>query len=152
MVLAPVAEGRHYPDRPFLAVSAAIVRDGRILIVRRARPPSLGIYTLPGGVVEAGETLHEAAAREVLEETGLAIEPLALIGHREVIVRDDDGRVRRHFVILSYAARWISGEPVLNEELTEALWLEPQALAGLDTTDGLAEIVAAAFAHVGRGT
>ncbi len=151
MVSAPVAEGRSYPDRPFLAVSAAIIRGGKVLIVRRGRSPSRGIYTLPGGVVEAGETLLEAAAREVREETSLEVEPSALIGHREVIVRDDDGRVRRHFVILSYAARWISGEPILNEELTEAHWLEPQALAGLPTTDGLAEIVAAAFAHFAPG-
>lgn len=145
-----MSDGRLYPDRPFLAVSAAIIRDRKILIVRRGRAPALGIYTLPGGVVEAGETLREAAAREVREETSLEIEPLALIGHREVVARDDDGRVSRHFVILSFAARWIAGEPVLNEELSEAHWLEPHELAGLQTTDGLAEIVAAAFAHFQR--
>lgn len=146
-----MSNGRSYPDRPFLAVSAAIIRDSRILIVRRGQAPARGIYTLPGGVVEAGETLHEAVSREVREETGLEIAPLALIGHREVIGRDDAGRVSRHFVILAFAAHWIAGEPVLNDELTEAHWLEPRELAGLQTTDGLAEIVAAAFAHVRRG-
>ncbi len=137
-----------YPDRPFLAVSAAIIRDGKILIVRRGRAPARGMFTLPGGVVEAGETLFEAVKREVKEETALEIEPVALAGHRELIGRDADGRVQRHFVILSFAARWVSGEPVLNDELSEAHWLAPHELAGRETTDGLAQIVAAAFAIV----
>jgi ADP-ribose pyrophosphatase YjhB (NUDIX family) len=137
---------RTYPAAPILAVSAAIIRDGKVLIVRRARPPAGGLYTLPGGVVEVGETLTEAVVREVREETALAIEPVALAGYREAIAKDGDGRVRRHFVILPFAARWIAGEPVLNEELTEALWLEPAAVTSLETTDGLAEIVANAMA------
>ena len=141
-----MADPRAYPERPFLAVSAAIVRDGRVLIVRRARPPAL--FTLPGGVVEAGETLFEAVTREVYEETALTIEPMVLVGHREVIVRDTDGRVARHFVILPFAARWLAGEPRLNEELAEAHWLRPEEIAGLTTTEGLAEIVAAAFARL----
>ena len=145
-----MAEDRTYPQRPFLAVSAAILRDGKVLVVRRARKPALGLYTMPGGVVEAGETLFEAAAREVREETSLEIQPLALAGHREAIVRDRDGKVERHFIILCFAARWISGEPVLNEELDEARWLEPAALAALRTTEGLAEIVASAFEIIER--
>src|ERR1700689_4375459 len=68
---------RTYPTRPYLAVSAAIFREGRVLIVRRARPPAHGLYTLPGGGVELGETLEEAVAREVREETGLEVEPRA---------------------------------------------------------------------------
>src|SRR6202521_5905942 len=91
---------RTYPTRPYLAVSAAIFRDGRVLIVRRARPPAHGLYTLPGGGVELGETLEEAVIREVREETGLAIEPVDLVGYRQAIARDGDGRVERHFVIL----------------------------------------------------
>jgi ADP-ribose pyrophosphatase YjhB (NUDIX family) len=136
---------RTYPDRPFLAVSAAIIRDGRILVVRRARPPATSIFTLPGGVVEAGETLTAAVIREIREETGLTIEPVALAGHREFIQRDDDGRIKRHFVILAFAARWLGGEPVLNEELAEVRWIEPAEFAGLNTTEGLAEIIALAY-------
>lgn len=140
-----MAESRSYPQRPFLAVSAAIVRGDRLLVVRRARPPALGVYTLPGGVVEVGETLVEAVAREVLEETSLSVEPVGLAGFRETVVRDAEDRVERHFVILCFAARWTGGEPVLNEELSEARWLRPDELAALPTTPGLAEIVAAAF-------
>jgi ADP-ribose pyrophosphatase YjhB (NUDIX family) len=147
-----VTDTRSYPQRPYLAVSAAIVRDGKVLVVRRARNPALNLYTLPGGAVEAGETLHQAVIREVREETQLAIEPVALAGHREVIVRDDQGRVERHFVILSFAARWLAGEPVLNEELDDARWLTPAELSALRTTEGLAEIVAAALEGVGQGT
>jgi 8-oxo-dGTP diphosphatase len=139
------ADPRAYPDRPFVAVSAAIMRDGQVLLVRRARPPNNPVYTLPGGVVEVGESLREAVEREILEETGLAIEPLTLAGHREFIVRDEASRVVRHFIILAFAARWLAGEPVVNEELAEARWMRPDALAGLKTTEGLAEIIASAF-------
>jgi 8-oxo-dGTP diphosphatase len=139
---------RTYPARPYLAVSAAIVRNDRVLIVRRGRPPADGLYTLPGGGVEIGETLYDAVIREVREETGLAIAPLALVGFREAIARDAAGRVERHFVILPFAARWIGGEIALNEELAEADWRKPDELAGLKTTDGLAEIVAAAVERI----
>ena len=135
---------RTYPTRPYLAVSAAIFRDGRVLIVRRARPPAHGLYTLPGGGVELGETLEGAIIREVREETGLEIAPLALVGFREAIARDAAGRVERHFVILPFAARWVGGEIALSEELAEAHWRKPDELAGLKTTEGLAEIIAAA--------
>ena len=140
-----VPDARAYPDRPFLAVSAAIIRDGRVLVARRARGPAYNIWTMPGGVVEAGETLTEALIREIAEETAMVVEPVALAGYRDVVVRDDDKRVSRHFVIMCFATRWISGEPQLNEELAEARWLKPEELGGLKTTEGLAEIVTAAF-------
>src|SRR5215813_4650357 len=141
----PVSDDRTYPNRPFVAASAAIIRDGKVLVVRRARAPANGVFSLPGGVVETGETLHEAVAREVLEETGLTIEPVALAGYRETIIRDGDNQVERHFVILPFAARWVAGEPVLNEELSEWRWVDQAEIATLPTTPGLAAIVAAAF-------
>jgi ADP-ribose pyrophosphatase YjhB (NUDIX family) len=139
---------RAYPDRPFLAVSAAIMRAGRVLLVRRARPAPAPVYTLPGGAVEAGETLHEAVKREIMEETSLTIEPVVLAGHREFILRDDKQRVARHFIILCFASRWISGEPVLNDELAEFLWVAPEEVAGFKTTEGLSEIVLSAAAQI----
>jgi ADP-ribose pyrophosphatase YjhB (NUDIX family) len=137
-----VTDPRLYPDRPFLAVSAAIFRDGKVLLVRRARAPATGVWTLPGGVVEVGETLVEAILREVEEETGLAIAPIDLAGYRNVVVRDADGRVARHFVVLPFAAHWIAGEFAPSEELSEAHWTDPSEVAGLETTDGLAEVIA----------
>jgi 8-oxo-dGTP diphosphatase len=138
------ADSRSYPTRPYLAVSAAIFRAERVLIVRRGVPPMQGIYTLPGGGVELGETLEQAVMREVREETGLAVEPLSLAGYRQVIARDSVGKIERHFVILPFAARYLAGEISLNAELAEAKWLLPSELSGLRTTEGLAEIVTAA--------
>src|SRR5689334_25308249 len=139
---------RTYPTRPYLAVSAAIFHDDRVLIVRRARPPAHGLYTLPGGGVELGETLEEAVIREVREETALEVEPIALAGYRQAIARDAVGKIERHFVILPFAARWIAGDVLLNEELAEAQWLSPTALGDLKTTEGLAQIVAAAATRI----
>ena len=144
-----MTDPRAYPDRPFLAVSAAIIRDGKVLIIRRAAGLASGIYTLPGGVVEAGETLTDAVVREVWEETAVAIEPVTLAGYREMIVREGDTRVARHFVILCFAARWISGEPAPDlSEISEAAWRHPDELKSLKTTQGLQEIVAEAMAKL----
>jgi 8-oxo-dGTP diphosphatase len=129
------------PSRPQLAVSGAIFRDGRILLVRRARSPAKGVYTLPGGRVEFGESLHEALSREIDEETGLAVDILGLAGWREVLPAAGGGG---HYVILPFAARWRAGEPRLNEELDDFQWRLPDALDGLALTDGLPEIIAAA--------
>jgi 8-oxo-dGTP diphosphatase len=141
---------RAYPDRPYLAVSAAIIRDDTVLLVRRARPPAQGLFTLPGGGVEAGELLVEAVLREVREETALTIAPVGLAGYRDVVVRDAEGRVERHFLILAFAARWVAGEPVLNEELAEARWARPADITALRTTEGLADIVASAFQRLAQ--
>ena len=135
---------RAYPARPFLAVSAAIWRDGRILVARRARAPGRDLFSLPGGVVETGETMAEAVTREVLEETGLTVEPVRLAGYREAIVRDADGRIERHFVIFAFACRWRAGEPTPSDEVSEARWVEPEEVASLVTTAGLADIIASA--------
>lgn len=139
-----MTDARAYPTHPYLAVSAAIIRDGKVLAVRRARKPALAHYTLPGGAVETGETLDEAVRREVREETGLDIEPVGLAGHREAIIRDEEGAVKQHFVILCFASRLVGGELHLNDELDDAQWLRPADLAALKTTDGLGEIVEAA--------
>lgn len=136
---------RAYPARPFLAVSAAIFRRGQVLLAKRARAPVTGVFTLPGGVVECGETLHEAVRREVLEETSMTVEPIALAGHRDVVVRDEAGRIYRHFVVLPFAARWVAGEFTPSDELGEGFWMNPREIAGLKTTDGLPDIIARAF-------
>lgn len=126
------------PSHPQLAVSAAIFRDDNILLVRRARSPAEGFYSLPGGRVEFGETLHAALRREVLEETALEIEIVGLAGWREVLPTTRGGG---HYLIMSFAARWIGGEPRLNDELDDFRWLAPDALGALRLTDGLAEVI-----------
>jgi 8-oxo-dGTP diphosphatase len=129
------------PSHPQLAVSAAIFRDDKILLVRRARSPAKGFYSLPGGRVEFGETLHVALHREVDEETALKIEIAGLAGWREVLpVAPGSG----HYLIMSFAARWRGGEPVLNDELDDFRWLPPDALGDLQITSGLQEVVQSA--------
>jgi ADP-ribose pyrophosphatase YjhB (NUDIX family) len=130
------------PSHPQLAVSAAIFRDDRILLVRRARSPARGFYSLPGGRVEFGESLHTALHREVDEETGLKIEIVGLAGWREVLPGTSGGG---HYLIMSFAARWIGREPVLNDELDDFKWLAPGTLGDLELTGGLQEVVAAAW-------
>lgn len=126
--------------RPQLAVSAAIFRDGKVLLVRRARSPGKGFYSLPGGRVEFGESLHQALTREVDEETGLRIDIVGLAGWREVLPTAGGG----HYVIMSFAARWRANEPVLNDEHDDFKWLAPSALADLRLTGGLPEVLEAA--------
>ena len=132
---------------PQLAVSAGIFRNGKILLVRRAREPSKGIYTFPGGRVEFGESLTEALAREIREETGLAIEIVGLIGYREALPAKTGGH--GHFVILPFAARWAAGDVVLNDELDDARWLNPGDLGGLPITHGLQDTIRSARALLG---
>jgi 8-oxo-dGTP diphosphatase len=129
------------PGQPQLAVSAAIFREGRILLVRRARSPAKGLYSLPGGRVEFGESLHAALHREVDEETALKIEIVDLAGWREVMPGATGGG---HYLIMSFAARWTSGEPVLNDELDDFRWVAPDALGDLKLTGGLQEVIQSA--------
>src|ERR1700736_3338673 len=129
------------PSYPQLAVSAAIFRDGKILLVRRAKSPAKGFYSLPGGRVEFGESLHAALYREVGEETALKIEIIGLAGWREVLPGTSGGG---HYLIMSFAARWSSGEPVLNEELDDFRWLAPNAPGDLKLTGVLQEVILSA--------
>src|SRR6201991_4240010 len=125
-------------SRPQIAVSAAIFRDGKVLLVRRARSPAKGFYSLPGGRVEFGETLHAALHREVDEETALKIAVIGLAGWREVLPETAGGG---HYLIMSFAARWVGGEPVLNDELDDFRWVAPDALGDLKLTGGLQEVI-----------
>ncbi len=134
------------PSYPQLAVSAAIFRDGKILLVRRAKSPARGFYSLPGGRVEFGETLHAALDREVAEETALKIEIVDLAAWREVVPEPGGGG---HYLIMSFAARWSAGEPVLNDELDDYQWLAPGALGELKMTFGLQEVILSAWRLLG---
>jgi ADP-ribose pyrophosphatase YjhB (NUDIX family) len=129
---------RDSTSRPVVAASAACFRAGRLLLARRAHAPQL--WTLPGGRIELGEAAADAALRELREETGVDAEIAGFAGYREMLVHDG-GEVRSHFVILAFAARWRSGEAKAGVELSAVEWIEPSALSGFATTEGLAEIV-----------
>jgi ADP-ribose pyrophosphatase YjhB (NUDIX family) len=138
-------EGRLYPERPVVAASLALLRNGRALIARRARAPFLGVYSFPGGGVEIGETLREAALRELYEETGLKAEIVGFLDHVEPIVREG-GRVRDHYVIACFVARWIGGEPRPGPELDDFAWVDGEAVKTFRTTPELPRLVAQALA------
>ena len=129
---------RLFPARPILAVSAAVFRDGRVLIVRRARAPLIGHFSLPGGVVEVGETLAEAVARELMEEVGVSAEIIGFNRHLDAIAHEG-GRVRTHFVIASFVARWTGGEARISDEVGRADWIDPAAPLPSPTTPGWAK-------------
>lgn len=128
--------------RPILAASAACFREGRLLLARRANPPQL--WTLPGGRVEPGESAADTARRELAEETGVDADILGFAGFREMVMRGANGKVERHYVILSFAARWRAGEAQTGAEISAIEWIESEAVARYETTEGLEEIVAAA--------
>jgi 8-oxo-dGTP diphosphatase len=129
------------PQRPQLAVSAVIFREGKVLLLRRAKSPGNGFWSLPGGRVEFGESLHTALTREVEEEAGLEIDIVALAGWREVLPGAGGGG---HYLIMSFAARWKANEPRLNEEHDDFKWIEPGRFGDLKLTGGLPEVVEAA--------
>jgi ADP-ribose pyrophosphatase YjhB (NUDIX family) len=135
-------------NRPELAVSAAIFRDGKVLLARRAREPAFGLFTLPGGRVEFGETLEQAVLREVREETALTIALAGTAGYHEAIARGGEGGNQHHYVIVAFAARWLAGEPMLDAEHDTCCWVSPDKVSELPTTPGLAQIVKAAHARV----
>jgi 8-oxo-dGTP diphosphatase len=136
---------RSYPARPLLAASIAVIREGHILLASRLKPPAEGLFSLPGGLVEAGETLEEAALRELGEEVGVAASIVGFNDHVEVIERDADGKVAQHFVIASFVGHWLSGEGEPRAEIGKVIWVKPNAIESLPTTRGLARIVARAF-------
>lgn len=130
-------------ERPTLATSAAVFHDGRVLLAKRGAPPAHGLWTLPGGRVEPGETLAQAAAREVLEEVAVTCEIVGVAGAVDVIRHDEAGAVAAHFVVVAHAARWRAGEPSTGPEAAAVGWFDPDALPE-ETTPGLAGIIAAA--------
>jgi ADP-ribose pyrophosphatase YjhB (NUDIX family) len=135
---------RIYPAQPALAVSTAVFRQGEVLLASRAAPPHVNMFSLPGGLVEAGETLESAALRELREETGVLARVVGFNQPAQHIVRDFSGRVERHYVILSFAALWLDGEGRAGAEAGEIVWRTPENLSGLLLTPGLAHIIAGA--------
>jgi len=129
------------PIRPTLAASAAVFRGPRVLLARRGFNPGLGLWSLPGGRVEPGETVAEAAAREVMEEVGVVAEIRGVAAVLDFISHGPDGGLTSHFVVIAHAAHWRANEPAIGIEATEVGWFLPEDVAALATTRGLAEVV-----------
>ena len=123
------ARHSEYPDAPRVGVGAVLVRDGRVLLIKRASPPSQGMWAIPGGRVELGETLQQAAERELREETGIIARAGKPIYTFDVIQRDEIGRVRFHYVIVDLWMEYIAGEICAGDDAEEASWITPQELS-----------------------
>jgi ADP-ribose pyrophosphatase YjhB (NUDIX family) len=116
---------REYPERPIVAVGAAVCHNEQVLIVQRGKAPSMGVWTVPGGAVDLGETMRQAAAREVKEECNIKVEIGEVVGILDNVVYDEQGQVRYHYAIVDFAARYIGGELCPNDELMDAAWIMP---------------------------
>jgi 8-oxo-dGTP diphosphatase len=133
---------REYPERPIIGVGAVILDDdralaNRVLLVQRGRPPLKGEWSLPGGALELGETLAEGVRREVLEETGLAVEPIAVVEVLDRIARDAEGRVQYHYVLVDFLCRVLGGELACATDAADARW------AGMDELGAVAPFTVA---------
>lgn len=127
---------REYPEHPIVGVAAIVVHGGQVLLVQRGREPAKGLWGLPGGMLELGETLAEGVRREVLEECGVAIEVGPLVAVFEPRLRDDTGRLRFHYVVLDYLAHYVDGELRAADDADDARWVD---LAALDSLPMLME-------------
>ena len=123
-----------YPDHPKVAVGAFVFREGKILLVRRGKPPAEGLWAIPGGRMKLGETLQEATEREILEETGLVIRAGQPVYTFDVIERDRDGRIRYHYVIVDLAAEYVRGSLRPGDDALEARWVSPADVAELEVS------------------
>lgn len=140
-----VSERGSYPDAPRPAVGAVVFKDDAVLLVRRGKPPALGIWAIPGGSVRLGETLQTAAEREILEETGIVIRAGQPVYVFDVIERDGNGRVRFHYVIVDLAAEYVAGDPRPGDDATDARWVRQHDLAALDINPATRRLLAGPF-------
>jgi len=137
---------REYPSAPLVGVGALIVEGGRVLLVQRGRPPAPGKWSIPGGLVHVGESIRAAVRREVAEECGLDVEVHGLVGVVDRIVRDAEGRVQYHYVLLDYLARPAGGTARAGSDARALRWATPADLPGLDVTEGLEPMMRRALA------
>jgi 8-oxo-dGTP diphosphatase len=137
---------RSYPQQPVVSVGAVIVDGGRVLLIKRGQPPLQGRWSLPGGVVEIGETLQEALAREVREETGLEIEVGPLVEVLDRIEREDDNRIEYHYVIIDYRCLVRGGRLACGSDADDARWVSASDVASFNVTAAVAGVVHKALA------
>ncbi len=137
--------GGLYPAGPQAAVGAIVFRDDKVLLVKRTNHPGKGLWAIPGGRVKLGETLKEAARREVKEETGIIISPKELIYVFDLIDRDDEGRIRFHYVIVDLLAEYLSGVPSPGTDASEARWISSGELRGLPVSKTTRELLKSRF-------
>jgi 8-oxo-dGTP diphosphatase len=145
VINAQVRDDRRYPEHPLLGIGALIFEGGRILMAQRGKAPLMGQWSLPGGLVETGESLENAVRREVLEETGLEVKPLGVLEIFERIMRNAEGAAEYHYVLLDYICRVTGGTLCAGDDASRVQWVEQRALKDLHITEGTLAVIEKGF-------
>jgi ADP-ribose pyrophosphatase YjhB (NUDIX family) len=137
---------REFPEVPLVGVGAIIIENGRVVLVKRAHPPLQAEWSIPGGVLEVGELVREAAIREAREETGLTVEPGELLGVYDRILRDADKRVQYHYVLIDFLCRRVAGNLAAASDAAEVRWVTREELPGLKLAEDTLDVIRKGFA------
>ena len=138
-----------YPNRPLVGVGVVAIKDGRVLLIRRAKPPRAGRWSLPGGRQRLGETVRETARRELREETGVEVEVTALLDVVDSITRDDAGAIAYHYTLVDVLAEWRGGAPRAGGDAAEAFWADPEDLGSYELWDETLRLIRLGLARRG---
>jgi ADP-ribose pyrophosphatase YjhB (NUDIX family) len=140
---------REFPEVPLVGVGAIIIEDARVLLVKRAHPPLQAQWSIPGGVLEVGELIREAAVREAREETGLIVEPEDLLGVYDRILRNPEEQVQYHYVLIDFFCRRVGGELLAASDAAEVRWFAREELPALKLAEDTIDVVRKGFATIG---
>ena len=139
---------REFPDVPLVGVGAIIIEGDRVVLVKRAHPPLQAEWSIPGGVLEVGELVRDAAIREAREETGLTVEPGELLGVYDRVVRDAEQRVQYHYVLIDFLCRRVAGELAAASDAAEVRWFKQEELAALNLAKDTLDVIRKGFAKL----
>ena len=123
---------RSYTENPRVGVGAIVIRDGKVLLVKRGVPPGKGLWAIPGGMIELGETIQQAAEREILEETGISVRAKEAFYIFDFIDRDSGGNIKYHYIIIDFLADYLGGEPKAADDVSDARWVAPDEASALN--------------------
>jgi 8-oxo-dGTP diphosphatase len=141
---------REYPELPLIGVGSIIIEGDRVVLVKRAHPPIQGQWSIPGGVLEVGELVRDAAIREAREETGLIVEPGELLGVFDRVLRDAEKRVQYHYVLIDFLCRPVGGEFLAASDAAEVRWFTREELPAMNLAKDTQEVIEKGFAKLRR--
>ena len=141
---------REFPEMPLVGVGAVIIEETRVLLVKRAHPPLQAHWSIPGGVLEVGEMVREAAIREAREETGLLVEPGELLGVYDRVLRDAERRVQYHYVLIDFLCRHVGGELLAASDAAEVRWFTREELPALKLAEDTQDVIRKGFERLGE--
>jgi 8-oxo-dGTP diphosphatase len=137
---------REFPEAPLVGVGCIIIEDSRVVLVKRAHPPLQAEWSIPGGVLEVGELVREAAVREACEETGLTVEPGELLGVYDRVLRNAEKRVQYHYVLIDFLCRRVAGDLAAASDAAEVRWFTREELPALKLAEDTLDVIRRGFA------